>query len=288
MLIQRTQKSRELESIVDYTNDLLFQYQIHQGDLEKEALEASLKNGTANIEAMQHCLEQGLLRPQMVLFSNLESLPLAPCQVDCDHYLGIRKMEKRLKSAVKIQARVRGMLSRMENGKRKKNAFLVNVQKMMQGSLHRISCRRVVPEEPEAGDKLEQEDQYPQGDLLDETMTQASTVVSGVTEDFRRFSEEVCKKGVDDLAQSIHTATTAPLSELSHSAHRSIQGFVRQVSFRVQDRWKTGAPQREFLSPKTFERKASSQDEEQESSFVKSRWDTGTPPREVMMSCTFR
>lgn len=282
-----TKKERELELIVEYTNDLLFQYQIHPGILEKQALVAALNNGSETIAAMQQCVDQGLHRPQSIIFSSLECLPLPSSQVDCEQYLKTRQTETRLKSATKIQARVRGMLSRMEHSKRTKNAFLLNVQKMMQGSLQRISCRRVVPQEEEGEDpkSLEQ----------DEVMTQASTVLSGVTEDYFKRGAEDFKKGVDDLAQSIHTATTAPLSELSHSAHRSIQGgiqnFVRQVSFRVQDRWKTGVPQREFLFSKTIGNvKAEKEEEEEEEKEGngKSRWDSGTPRREVMLSMSFR
>jgi len=279
-----TKKERELELIVDFTNDLLLQYQIHQGDYEKEALLASLENGSETIASLQMSVEEGLKQPQATLFASLECLPLPPDQVDCDQYLQTRRAEKRSDSAIKIQARTRGMLSRIEQGKKKKKAFLLNVREMVQGSFQRISCRRIVPEEEDEKEEMDEED--------DEIMTQASTVVSsGVifTEDLKRGAEDF-KKGVDELAQSLHTATTAPLSELSHSAHRSIQGgvkFVRQVSFRVQDRWKTGSPRREIPFSKAFGG-GQSEDDEDDSERAGSRWHTGTARHEILLPLSFR
>ncbi|CAJ1947153.1 unnamed protein product [Cylindrotheca closterium] len=261
-----TKKERELELIVDFTNHLLLQYQIHQGDYEKEALLSSLENGSGTITSLEMSVEEGLKHSRATLFSSLECLPLSPDQVGFDQYLQTFRAAKRSISAIKIQALTRGMLTRIE--KRKKNAFLLNVQKLMQGSMHKIRCRRVVRDEDEQ--TIDEED---------EMMTQASTVVSGVAEDF--------KKGVDDLAQSLHTATTVPLSELSHSAHRSIQGgfkFVRQVSFRVQDRWKTGAPLREIPFSKAFGESEDLEDAESGGS----RWHTGTARHEILLPLSFR
>ncbi|KAL3941173.1 MAG: hypothetical protein SGBAC_004427 [Bacillariaceae sp.] len=272
-----TQKERELELIVDFTNDLLLQYQIHQGDYEREALLASLEHGSDTIASLQTAVENGLKQPQTTLFSSLECLPLRPDEVDCDQHLLSLREAKRSESAIKIQSRTRGMLSRLEQAKKKKNIFLVNVQMMVQGSLQRISCLRVVSQEAEK--ELEEED---------EIMTQISSAVSGVTEDFKRGAEDF-KKGVDDLAQSLHTATTAPLSELSQSTHRSIQGgfipVLRQVSFRVQDRWKTGAPLREIPFSKAFGK--SEDDAEEESESGGSRWHTGTARHELLLPKSF-
>ncbi|CAJ1945144.1 unnamed protein product [Cylindrotheca closterium] len=119
---------------------------MHQGDYEKEVLLSSLENGSGTIASLQMSVEEGLEQSRATLFSSLECLPLSPDQVGCDQYLQTFRAAKRSKSAIKIQALTRGMLTRNEV-EPVKNAFLLNVQKLI---LQKMSCcRRFVRDEDE-------------------------------------------------------------------------------------------------------------------------------------------
>ena len=111
------------------------------------------------------------------------------------------------------------------------------------------------------------------------------------------------------LDSSLHTATTASLTMFRSSTHTSMADSLgitdsrasdqranskpdRAVSFRVQDRWKTGGAAREVQLSKSFfwddDEDWPSDEEPPVKRPTQSRWHTGTSKHEVLLPKAFR
>jgi hypothetical protein len=176
-----------------------------------------------------------------------------------------------IQSIVRVQARIRGVLYRIDEEKPATHPLVENVRRvqlLMSSSLRRLRCRREIT-----------------NDMLASMHHHLSQPAVAIPKDI--------KTDADVLLNSIHTATTAPSSELSSAAPRSIRGgvdFVRNVSFRVQDRWKAGGPPREVQLSKAYgdDDWPGDDDSSQASDVGRSRWLTGTSKHELLIPRVFR
>jgi hypothetical protein len=171
-----------------------------------------------------------------------------------------------IRSIVRVQARIRGVLYRIDEEKQATHPLMENVrrvQSLMSTSLRRLRCRREITR-----------------DMFASMQHHLSQPAVAIPKDIKSDA-------------SIHTTTTAPLSELSSSAHRSIRGgvdFVRNVSFRVQDRWKAGGPRHEVQLSKAYgdDDWLCDDDSLRARDVGRSRWLTGTSKHEVLIPRVFQ
>eukprot|EP00980_Cylindrotheca_fusiformis_P013809 scaffold3572_cov113-Cylindrotheca_fusiformis.AAC.5 len=126
-----------------------------------------------------------------------------------------------IQSIVRVQARVRGVLYRINEEKQRTDSLREKfklVRALMNTSLKRLACRRQVCRRTTGS-----ADTWP-------------------------YDTAFMNDGGDSLCGSVNTSTTDSLSELSSSAQRSLQDsvdFFREMGSRAKDRLKSGMPPRE-------------------------------------------